>query len=142
MFFKKASLIAALAVASVFATVPAANAAVVVRGGHFAARRGWYPYGGWHGGWGWGWGGWYDPWWYGPGYYYAPNTGNVKIDTHAKDDAVYVDGGFVGTVADARKLPLRPGNHDIQVRSPNGDTVFQETVRVIRGKTVHIRPQG
>ena len=38
--------------------------------------------------------GWYG--WWGPGYYYGPPAGKVKIVTPDKNASVYVDGGYVG----------------------------------------------
>src|ERR1700676_1487339 len=47
---------------------------------------------------------WYGPGWgwygapYGYGYATAPTTGSVKFETKMKEAAVYVDGGYAGTV--------------------------------------------
>ena len=87
-------------------------------------------------------GGWYGPGWYGPAYYPAyrvvaePNIGKVKFDTKMKDASVYVDSGFAGTVKKLGTFSLRPGNHDIEVRNPAGQTIFQEKVDVLAGKTI------
>jgi hypothetical protein len=131
----KAPLIAVLALASLFVSAPAASAMprVVVRGFYGP-------------GWGWGWYGpaWYGPGWYawwGPGfYYYGPDAGRVKIVTHDKDALVYVDGGYVGPVAKAKNLPLRPGNHDVELRDPSGNTFYSKSVQVIPGRTTEIHP--
>jgi hypothetical protein len=64
----------------------------------------------------------------------------VKIVTHDKDASVYVDGGYVGPVAKAKNLPLRPGNHDVELRDPSGNTFYRETVQVIPGRTTEIHP--
>jgi hypothetical protein len=85
----------------------------------------------WGGGWGWGWG-------WGPPYFPPPRTGQVKIQTTQKDALVYVDGGYVGRAGKVKKLELRPGNHVIDLRNPNGHTFYQERVYVIRGKTVKL----
>jgi len=89
--------------------------------------------------------GWYGPGyygWYGPGYYGpyapAPNVGKVKIDTKMKDARVYVDGGYAGTVGDLKTFPLRPGNHDIELRDPSGQQIFQQKVDVLAGKTTKL----
>jgi hypothetical protein len=108
-------------------------------------RRGFY-------GPGWGWGGWYGPGWYGPygywgypygygyGYGYAPDprAGEVKFVDVAKDAMVYVDGGYAGTAGKLKKFPLRPGNHDIELRDPSGHTFHQEKINVLPGKTLEI----
>ena len=91
--------------------------------------------------------GWYGPayyGWYGPGYYGAyrvapaPDTGKVKIDIKNKDASVYVDNGYAGTVGDLKTFSLRPGNHDIEVRDRSGNTVLQEHINVVAGKTVKL----
>jgi hypothetical protein len=82
--------------------------------------------------------------WYGPGYVgpYAvaavPNAGKVKIDTKMKDAGVYVDGAYAGTVRQLGTFPLRAGNHDIEVRNPAGQTIFQEHIDVLAGKTLKL----
>jgi hypothetical protein len=137
--FAKAPLIAALALGTFFISAPAASAAF--RGGFYG--RGWYG-----GGWGWGWGpGWYGPGfygWYGPGFYYGPSAGKVKIVTPDKSASVFVDGGYVGPVAKAKKFPLRPGNHDVELRDLNGHILFDERVQVVPGRTteIHTNPDG
>lgn len=88
--------------------------------------------------------GFYGPAWYGPAWgptYVVPRrvTGDVKIDTHQKQDMVYVDGGFAGQTAKLKKFTLQPGNHDIEVRNAEGQTVFHETVAVISDKTTEIK---
>ncbi len=145
--FWKAPLIAILALGTFFISAPTASAAF--RGGF--GGRGFYGRG-WGGGWGWGlgWGpGWYGPGyygWYGPGYYYGygPSAGKVKIVTPDKQASVFVDGGFVGPIAKAKKFSLQPGNHELELRDLNGRTLFQEQVRIIRGHTteVHTNPAG
>lgn len=93
--------------------------------------------------------GWYGPayyGWYGPGYYgpyaYAAyptaSVGKVKFDTKMKDARVYVDGGFAGTVHDLGTFPLRPGTHNIELRDPAGQTIFQQKVDVLAGKTIKL----
>lgn len=87
-----------------------------------------------------GWG-WYDPWWgypY-PGYYGVDNTGTVKFETDAKDAAVYVDGGYAGTVGKLKNLHLRPGTYTIELRHA-GKGTYSEKVYVAAGKTVRLNP--
>jgi|HubBroStandDraft_1064217.scaffolds.fasta_scaffold07888_6 hypothetical protein len=136
--FWRVPLIAAIALGTFFIAAPSASAAPGFRGG-FYAGGGWYG-----GGWGVGWGpGWYGPvWygWYGPGYYYGygPAAGKVKIVTPDKNASVFVDGGLVGRIAKAKKFPLRPGGHDVELRDLNGRTLFREHVQVIPGRTTEI----
>jgi PEGA domain len=134
--FLKVPLIAILALAGFLTIAPVTASAapggrVVVVGGGFYGR-GWY-------GPGWGW---YGPgWYYGPGWgpgYYIPNAGKVKIVTPDKNASVYVDGGYAGPVAKLKKFSLRPGNHEIALRDPDGRTFYQERVQVIPGKTTEI----
>jgi hypothetical protein len=88
----------------------------------------------------------YGPAWYGPrwvapyGYARGPVTGSVKIDTRMKDASVFVDGGFAGTVGQLKTFHLRPGSHDIELRTRNGNTFYQERVEVIPDKTLKIVP--
>ena len=87
-----------------------------------------------------GWGayglGWYEPY----GFVASPTAGEVKIDAKAKDSQVYVDGGYAGTVARLGTFPLRSGTHDIELRSPDGQTFYQEHIDVIAGKTITLKP--
>lgn len=92
---------------------------------------GFYPYGGFYR---------YGYYPYAPGYM-AANFGEVKLDTHLKDkDAVlYVDGGYAAKVKDSKKFALRAGNHQIEVRSSDGQTIYQEKVAVLAGHTIKLR---
>lgn len=88
---------------------------------------------------------WYGPgWgWYGPGpyaYERAPITGSVKVNTKMKDAGVYVDGGFAGTVDQLKTFHLRPGEHDIELRTHDGQSFYTEHINVIAGKTLKINP--
>ena len=89
-----------------------------------------------------GWG-WNDPFWgpypYSYGYYPAPETGRVKFDTKAKDTQVYIDGAYAGTVGQLKKMDLRPGSYNVELRAPNQPT-FAERIYVVRGKTLHLNP--
>jgi hypothetical protein len=88
----------------------------------------------------------YGPAWYGPGwvtpygYVRGPVTGSVKFDTKMKDAAVYVDGGYAGTVGRLKTFPLRPGSHDIELRDHDGHSFYQERINVIAGKTLKLVP--
>lgn len=82
--------------------------------------------------------------WYGPGYYApyavepAPYAGKVKFETKMKDASVYVDGGYAGTIRQQGTFPLRPGTHNLELRDPSGQTIFQERVDVLAGKTIKL----
>jgi hypothetical protein len=74
-------------------------------------------------------------------YYIAANYGQVQIDTHEKSqksDDVYIDGGYAARLKDAKKFALRPGNHDIELRSPDGTVIYQEKVAVTVGHTTKL----
>jgi hypothetical protein len=91
------------------------------------------------------WGGWGPGYYSGPGYYpygygyYAPNSGEVKIDTPVKTAEVWINGSYAGTVKEAHTLHLRPGNYDVQIRE-GGRTLFTQNVFVAPGKTMHLKP--
>ena len=87
------------------------------------------------------WYGWYGPGWVAPyGYVPGPSGGSVKIDSRMKDAAVYVDGGYAGTVGRLKTFTLRPGTHDLELRDPSGHSFYQERIEVIAGKTIKISP--
>lgn len=77
---------------------------------------------------------------YGP-YYMPANYGQVQIDSHEKSqksDAVYIDGGYAAKLKEAKKFALRPGNHEIELRSPDGQVVYQEKVAITVGHTTKL----
>jgi len=86
----------------------------------------------------------YDPFfpWYGyypyPPAYMAANYGEVKIKTNLKDAAVYIDGGYAARISETKKFALRPGNHEIELRNSDGQTIYQETVAVTVGHTTKL----
>jgi hypothetical protein len=90
--------------------------------------------------------GWYGPYWGPNGYYYGPygdayavpNAGTVKFGTKMKEAAVYVDGGYAGLAKDLKNFRMRPGNYNIELRAPDGRTIYQQKIDVIAGKTVKI----
>jgi hypothetical protein len=129
--FLKASAIALLALLMM---APAASArghrGFVGRSFFYGAYA--YPY------WGWGYGPWYGSYGWGPGYYRYPRTGEVKIETKQKGNSIYIDGGYAGVTGKLKKFRLKPGNHDIEVRAPGGQKLYQERVYVIPGRTLKI----
>ena len=131
--YLKLSMIALLALVCI---VPAASARPrVFVGGYFGPAYygpAWYGPG-WYGP---GWGGYGAP--YGYGYATAPTTGSVKFETKIKDAAVYVDGGYAGTVGELKTFQLRPGDHNLELRDRSGHSIYQERVSVIAGKTLKI----
>ena len=94
------------------------------------------------------------PYWYGgywrPGYYWGPwgswyggcypNSGEIKLDTRVKDAQVSVNGGYAGTTHEAKRMHLRPGNYNIEIRE-GGHSQFDEKIYVAAGKTVHLHPE-
>jgi hypothetical protein len=132
--YLKLSAIALLALVCI-APVASARPRVFV-GGYFGPAfygpawygPGWYGYGP---GWGWGPG-------YGYGYNNVPTTGSVKLETKMKDAAVYVDGGYAGTVGELKTFHLRPGDYNLELRDHEGHSIYQERVSVIAGKTLKI----
>jgi len=79
------------------------------------------------------------PYFYPYGAYYVPNYGELKVDPHhQKNDAVYIDGGFAATISKSKKFSLRPGNHELEVRNAEGQTVLKERVIVALGQTTKV----
>jgi hypothetical protein len=137
--FAKLILTGFLAVAAMGAIAPVASAQrVFIRGGFYGP--GFYYGPAWYGG------------WYGPGYYggpygyygygYRPSqpTGSIKFETKMKDASVYVDGGYAGTVEQLKTFKLHAGTHDVELRSPDGHTFYQQKLDVVAGKTLKITP--
>jgi hypothetical protein len=88
---------------------------------------------------------WYYPWpgaYWGPSYVVVPQTGEVKIDTHLKDAAIYVDGGYAGMTGKLKEFALRPGNHELEVRSSAGEMLYHNRVQVLLGKTIEVKLPG
>jgi hypothetical protein len=74
-----------------------------------------------------------------PVYNVPPKYGQVKIETKRKDASVYIDGGFASTTDKSRRFALRPGQHDIELRDSDGQTLFHERVAVTVGNTTKLR---
>lgn len=129
----KGSLIALVTLLTLAATAPVASAQRRFAGGGFYGG-GYYGGGGWYGP------GWYGPGGYGPRYGYGPAAGSVKIVTRAKGNSVYVDDGYAGITGKLKKFQLRPGNHTIEFRDPDGRTFYQEQIQVLMGKTIEVNP--
>jgi hypothetical protein len=70
--------------------------------------------------------------------YVARNYGYVKLKTHGRDAAVFVDGGFAMKTHKTKSFALRPGNHNIELRDSDGRTFFQERVAVMVGQTTKV----
>jgi hypothetical protein len=87
---------------------------------------------------------WFYPYW-GPSYIYTypvpvTNTGELKIKAPMPGASIYVDGGFVGVTDKVKKIPLPAGTHEIQLRDPDGEILYQESVEIIAGRTTQIQP--
>ena len=87
------------------------------------------------------WGSYWGPYW-GPmyGYSYAPDSGEVKLDTKVKDAEVFINGAFAGTTHDNKTMHLRPGNYNVEIKE-GGRTQFAERVYVVAGKTLKLHPE-
>jgi len=131
--------VSAIALLALLMLAPMASAQ---RGGHYGGRIGFRGGFGFYGPgfYGFGYGPYWGGYWGGPYGYYGSGaaTGEIKIDTPAKDALVYVDGGYAGLSGKLRHFNLAPGTHDIELRDPSGKAFFQEHVQVIRGKTIDI----
>jgi hypothetical protein len=79
----------------------------------------------------------YYPYGY-PAGYVAGNYGYVKVDTHGQQASVYVDGGYAAKTHKSKKLALKAGNHNIELKDSNGKTFFQERVAVTVGQTTKV----
>jgi hypothetical protein len=84
----------------------------------------------------------YDPYYYRSYRYAPPTTGDVKLKTDMKNAAVYVDGGFAGTVHESKRFSLAPGTHTIELRDSEGQLISRQTVNVMLGRTTTIDLRG
>ena len=129
--YLKLAMLAVLALVT-FAPAASARQPVVVLRGYYGPvfYRPWPYWNAYGPGWGW-------PYGYAP----APTTGGVKFDSKTmKDAAVYVDGGYAGTVGKLKTFPLSPGTHDIELRNSEAHPFYQERIDVIAGKTIELHP--
>jgi hypothetical protein len=69
----------------------------------------------------------------------SANSGELKVDTSAKDASVYINGSYAGTVKALKSVRLRSGTYDIEVRTTNGG-VFNQKVFVPVDKKVVVEP--
>ena len=74
-----------------------------------------------------------------PVYNMPSNYGQVKIETKQKNASVYIDGGFASTIDKDKKFALRPGQHDVELRNSDGQSLFHERVAVTLGHTTKLR---
>jgi hypothetical protein len=84
--------------------------------------------------------GWYGPGWGPYGYVSGPPTGSLKFEHTLKETAVFVDGGFAGTVGELKTFKMHPGSHNIELKTPDGHSFFQERVSIVAGHTLKITP--
>jgi len=87
---------------------------------------------------------WIGTYW-GPSYVYTyplpvAYTGELKIKAPTLGAAIYVDGAFVGLTDKVKNIPLPAGTHEVQLRDPDGDILYQESVAIIGGRTTQIQP--
>ena len=68
------------------------------------------------------------------------NMANINIQTPLRAGSVYLDGRFVGTVDRVRDLPVLPGTHNLELRGPDGRTLYEASVAAVAGETVALRP--
>jgi hypothetical protein len=68
----------------------------------------------------------------------------MRLQPQRRFQVVFVGGGYVGPLAKAKRFPLRPGNHDVELRGLNGRTLYDQRVQVIPGQTteIHTNPAG
>ena len=71
-------------------------------------------------------------------YNVPPNYGQVKVETKRKDASLYIDGGFAARTDQAKKFALRPGDDDIELLDPEGQTLFHERIAVTVGNTTKL----
>jgi len=87
------------------------------------------------------WGAYWGPYW-GPyyGYMYAPNSGEVKLDTKVKDAQVFINGAYAGTTGENKTMHLRPGNYNLEIKE-NGADRYSESIYVTAGRTLKLHPE-
>jgi hypothetical protein len=73
-----------------------------------------------------------------PPAYMAANFGEIEFKTHLKNAEVYIDGGYAAQIKETKKFALRAGNHDIELRDLDGQTLYQERVAVTIGQTTKL----
>src|SRR6185295_19148727 len=69
----------------------------------------------------------------------SANSGELKVDTNAKDASVYINGAFAGTVRHMKTIWLRSGTYNVEVRNTNGG-MFDQKVFIPIDKKVVIEP--
>jgi hypothetical protein len=80
-------------------------------------------------------GGFVDPGYY-RGYRQGPDTGQVRLNTAAKEGLVYLNGGYAGVAKDLKSIWLRPGAYNLEVRTDQES--FTQRIYVLSGKTLRI----
>jgi len=74
-----------------------------------------------------------------------PNTGSVIIQmpnnaVSASDEAVFIDGRFMGMASQMSNIPLPAGSHTFELRATDGRVIYQNTVAVSSGQITNVRP--
>lgn len=87
----------------------------------------------------------YGPFWgplgpYYPAGYFAqpgPDKGTIKLIRADKNAQVYIDNAYAGTVSSLKKISIRPGAYDLELRPTIGEPVHKR-VYVLSGKTLKL----
>ncbi len=84
----------------------------------------------------------WDPWYYPgafwPGFAYAPDRGEVKLQTADLAAEVFIDGAFAGTADKLKSIWLQPGAYTLAVQPP-GKPLAERRIYVLTGKTLRVK---
>ena len=83
----------------------------------------------------------WDPWYPGafwPGFAYAPDRGEIKLQTADASSEVFIDGAFAGTAEKLKSIWLQPGAYTLAVQPP-GKPVAERRIYVLTGKTLKVK---
>jgi len=88
----------------------------------------------------------WDPWFPGayspgafwPGFAYAPDRGEVKLQTADARSEVFIDGALAGTAEKLKSIWLQPGAYTLAVQPP-GKPVAERRIYVLTGKTLRVK---
>jgi hypothetical protein len=79
----------------------------------------------------------YHPY-YGSGFVWGPNMGEVKLHSDLKDAEVFLDGAYAGTVSERKSMWLDPGAYNLEVRAL-GKSTYAKRIYVLSGKSLRIK---
>ena len=84
----------------------------------------------------------WDPWYYPAafwsGFAYAPERGEVKLQTADLSAEVFIDGAFAGTAEKLKSIWLQPGAYTLAVQPP-GKPMAERRIYVLTGKTLRVK---